>query len=165
MKYLLTCVLLALINIYGNSQKITIRFGWTAGGSLPKDGEIIKAMEFKVDAPVSTGTGGTTIGKASPSEILVKKNVDSSSTFLLRRIVAGTFIPTVVIDYSDDKDVIYYTVTITDAFVTKVDFLTPECPGCLSFENVVGFSARTIKLEDKKRNYNVIWNIAENKIQ
>lgn len=142
-----------------------MRVVYTQGGALPETGEVVKALEFKIAAAVTYGAGtGASVGKAQPGTLFIKKDIDSSANPFFRRIVQGVQSPTIVFDYFDNKNVNYYSITITDAFVTNIEFLTPECPSCLKLENLIGFVFKTIKLEDKIKKINTTWDIAQMRI-
>lgn len=165
MKFIVTCALLLLIGCFGYAQKIDMRIVYTTGGTLPKDGETVKALEFKIAAETTTTTGGgAAVGKAIPGKLFVKKDIDSSANPMFRRLVMGQFFPSIVFDYYDDKNTNYYSITITEVFVTNLEFLTPECPSCLKLENLIGFVFKTIKLEDKIKKINTTWDIAQMRI-
>jgi len=165
MKNIVTCALLLLICCYGYAQKIDMRVVYTTGGTLPKDGETVKALEFKIAAETSFISGsGTAVGKAIPGKLFIKKDIDSSANPLFRRLVMGQHFPSIVFDYYDDKNTNYYSITITEAFVTNLEFLTPECPSCLKLENLIGFVFKTIKLEDKIKKTSITWDIAQARI-
>jgi len=150
-----------VFSVFGNAQKIVMRVGYTQGGTPTETGEVVKALEFKIAAAVTYGTGtGASVGKAQPGTLFIKKDIDSSANPLFRRLVMGQSFPSIVFDYYDDKNTNYYSITITEAFVTNLEFLTPECPSCLKLENLIGFVFKTIKLEDKIKKTNIIWDIS-----
>lgn len=124
--------------------------------------EEIKALEFKMDAEVSYLKGtGVSVGKPLPGQLILKKNIDSTTNGFFRKMITGTFLPFVQIDYSDKNNLNYYSITLTDVFVTQLYFLSPECPTCIKLEHQVGLVFSTIKIEDKINNTTSTWDITK----
>jgi type VI protein secretion system component Hcp len=158
-----SCLLLVTLLAFSSTnyaQKIMMRVSYAKPAAYG-DAEEIRALEFKINAAVSYTSGsGAAVGKPMPSELVVKKNVDSTTNGIFRKIIQGTFFPFVKIEYYDKNDLNYYTITITDAFVTQLYFLSPECPSCIKLEHQLGFVFKTLKIEDKINNTNTTWDIS-----
>lgn len=151
--------------IAASSQKIVIKIA----GITPTNGELVKALEFKTEADVTYTTGGgAAVGKALPGKLLIKKDLDTTTSEFLRRIVTGVHFPEVVFEYISDnnsKPITTYIITLTNAFVTEIQWLTPECPGCLALEHQVGFVFTKIKFDDPIRKKVITYNVPQNKIE
>lgn len=155
----LLSILLA-ISAGAHAQKIMMKVSY-ARPAVYGDAEEIRALEFKMNAAVTYTSGaGASVGKAIPGELIIKKNTDSTTTALFRKMVGGTNYPFVQIEYFDKNNLNYYSITLTDVYVTQLYFLSPECPTCIKLEHQVGLVFSTIKIEDKINNTSSTWDIA-----
>lgn len=147
------------------SQKIMMKIA----GITPANGEQVKALEFKTEAETSMiKGGGASVGIPTPGELLIKKNVDTSTSEFLRKMVSGYNFAEIVFEYIDtvgSKSVTTYIITLSQAYVTQAQWLTPECPGCLSLEHQLGFVFSKIKFDDPIRKKVITWNIPQMKIE
>jgi len=131
------------------------------GSVTAADGEQVKALEFQVTAPSTfSGGGGAGHGKAIPGYLSIKKDNGKSTTSFLKDIVDGSHLPEVIFEYykASDKEP-YYTITLTDALITQLYWLSPECPTCLKLEMQVGFVFKKYKTFDAESGQTITWDI------
>jgi type VI protein secretion system component Hcp len=160
--YLLLALFLAIGSNHIYSQKILLKIG----DLTATDGEEVKALEWKVDAPSSWVLGGgVSIGKPAGGILTIKYDHNKSGDAIFRRITTGASFPEVLIEYYDATDLLYYSIKLTDAFVTQYYHLSPECPGCLKLEHQVSFVYKTVTLTDPINETITTWNVTNNLVQ
>jgi len=151
---------LLLICCHTMAQKILLKIGSvTAGG-----GEEVKALEFKVEAVTSWGTGGVSVGAPKVNEILIKKFNNTSTNELSRKILTGTSFPTVILEYYDAANVMYFRITLKSVFVSNFFWLSPECPTCLKLEHQVAFVAKQFETFDVATGVTLGYDVATRQI-
>ena len=162
-KLWLVSLALTISGSYCIAQKIIMKIA----SSTAQFGEEVRALEFQINAdPPSTIYGP---GKAQPGTLMIKKTNDVSTGALFNGIVKGTIIPEVLFEYYDTDITInktpYYTITLGNANVLQLYWLSPECPTCLKLEHQVGFVFKTMKTVDNVTGQTRLWNIATGTIQ
>ncbi len=128
-------------------------------------GEEVRALDFRVTAPVATGGTGTSTGKAVPADLIIKKNQSASTSDFFKKIVQSGTYPSVIFEYYSATDELYYRITISNVKLTQLFWLSPECPSCLKLKHQVGFTFNAYKTEDLVTGTVVSWNIATNTVQ
>ena len=127
------------------AQKILLKIA----SITPAAGEDVKAVEFKIDLAASwAGGGGGTVGRAIFSDMLIKKSNNTSTNELFKKVVTGTVLPAVILEYYNASNVLYFTITLKQVFVTDFFWLSPECPTCLKLDHQVAFAPRQIETTD-----------------
>lgn len=86
------------------------------------------------------------MGKPIPGNLLIKKDIDSSTAEFFKRMAQGKGFAEISFEYikAGSKPDKTYIITIYEAFLTQLQWLTPECPGCLNLEHQVGFVFKKI---------------------
>ena len=147
MKKLLTLLVICLLLNNGllSAQKILLKIA----SITPPAGEEVKAVEFKIDATATwVGGGGGTSSRAIFHDLLIKKTNNTSTNELFKKLVTGTYIPVVVLEYYSASNVLYFTITLKTVIVTNFFWLSPECPTCLKLDHQVAFAPKQIETTD-----------------
>ncbi|MCW3107588.1 MAG: hypothetical protein JWQ09_2094 [Segetibacter sp.] len=164
MKRKLWLILITLLSTFSYSigQKILMKIASvTAAG-----GEEVRALEFQINAASSwTAGGGASVGKPNPGNLMIKKTNNNSTSSLFKDIASGKTIPEVIFEYYDASNILYYSITLTGAYVTQLYWLSPECPTCLKLEQQVGFVFKTYKTVDVASGVTVTWDIPAGTVQ
>jgi type VI protein secretion system component Hcp len=138
-------LLLGVLPLAGFGQKILMKINAVTA----KDGEEVRAAEFKTDAATTWSSGaGASVGKPKTGPFIIKKTHNTSSNDLYKHILIGSEYPEVIFEYYDAAGKLYFTITLRNVFVSEFYWLTPECPGCLKLEHQVGFVPRKIETAD-----------------
>jgi type VI protein secretion system component Hcp len=157
-------LLISLLTLCGLSfgQKIVMKIP-----SITKaGGEDVRMLEFQINTETSYLKGtGASVGKPTPGSLIIKKTNNQSGNTLLKYIAQGKSIPEVTFEYSDASNVVYYTITISNAFLTQLHWLSPECATCPKLEQQVGFVFKTLKTTDVASGTTVTWDIATATVQ
>ena len=155
-------ITLMIVSGQGIAQKILMKIGSvTAAG-----GEEVRALEFQINASTNwTSGGGASVGKPNPGNLMIKKTNNNSTSELFKFIAQGSAFPEVIFEYYDASDILYYTITLSDVYVTQMHWLSPECPTCLKLEQQVGFVFKIYKTTDVATGVSVIWNIPSGTVQ
>ncbi len=140
----LLIVSILLTNSQLSAQKILLKIA----PITPVAGEDVKAVEFKIDATSSWIGGGGGAGRANFHEVLIKKSNNTSTNELFKKVATGTVLQTVVLEYYNASNVLYFTITLRQVYVTNFYWLSPECPTCLKLEHQVAFVPRQIETTD-----------------
>lgn len=129
-------------------------------------GEDVRTLEFQVNAASSwTKGGGASVGKPNPANLIIKKSNNKSTSDFLKSIGQGKAIPEVIFEYYDVANKLYYSITLTNVFLTQLNWLTPDCPTCLKLELQVGFVFKTYKTVDVASGTKVTWDIPAGTLQ
>lgn len=160
---LFTLLLLAAIAVLpAFSQKILLKIN----SITDPEGEEVRALDFRITSPVVlSGGGGTGVSKATAADLIIKKTEGASTSDFFKKIVQSTTYPLVVFEYYNAANELYYTITLKDAKLTQLFWLSPECPSCLKLEHQVGFVFAQYTTEDKVTGKILTWNIPANTIQ
>lgn len=142
--YLLLVSLLILGACPASAQKILLKIASVTAAA----GEEVKAAELRADGSISWSGGGAAVGKVSVKDFLIKKQNGTSSNDLFKKLLMGTAIPTVILEYYDASNTLYFTITLKTVFVTNFYWLSPECPTCLKLEHQVAFAPKQIETYD-----------------
>jgi len=126
------------------AQKILLKIAAVTAAA----GEDVKAVEFKTESTMTWIGSGSGQGKATIHELLIKKTNNTSTNELFKRVTFGTILPTVILEYYNASNVLYFTITLRQVFVTNFFFLSPECPTCLKLEHQVAFVPKQIETTD-----------------
>ena len=158
---LLLFAILLMAYSQASAQKILMKIGTvTAAG-----GEDVRALEFQINASSNYLQGaGASVGKPVPSSLSVKRTHNVATNSLFNNIVKGTSIPEVKFEYYDAANVLYYTITLTNVFLTQLYWLSPECPTCLKLEQQLGFVFKTIKMADAVTGASTTWDIGSGSV-
>jgi type VI protein secretion system component Hcp len=152
-------LLISLLTLCGFSfgQKIIMKIP-----SVTKPGgEEVRVLEFQINAETSFLKGtGAAVGKPTPGSLIIKKTNNQSGNTLLKYIAQGRAIPEVTFEYADASNVVYYIITISNAFLTQLHWLSPECATCPKLEQLVGFVFKTLKTTDVASGTTATWDIA-----
>lgn len=160
-------LLLVCLFIWGalpaSAQKILLKIASVTATA----GEEVKAAELRGDGSISwsgAGGGGATVGKVSIKDMLIKKQNGTSTNELFKKLLQGTIIPAVVIEYYDANNTLFFTITLKTVFVTNFYWLSPECPTCLKLEHQVAFAPKQIETFDVATGVTVKYDISTNSI-
>lgn len=160
-KLYLLLILFIAISERGVAQKILMKITSVTAPA----GEEVKALEFQINATTNFTSGsGAAVGKPVPGSLMIKMPTNTSTSEMFKKIVMGTSIPEVVFEYYDASNTLYYTITITNAFLTQLYWLSPECPTCLKLEQQLGFVFKTMKTVDAN-GVTLTWDITKLTIQ
>ena len=130
MKKLIGLMAVTLLLLSGplSAQKILLKIA----AITPAAGEDVKAVELKIETSTSWQQGGgASVGKAVFQNLLLKKSNSTSSNELYRRMLVGSAIPAVVLEYYDASNVMYFSITMRSVFVSNFYWLSAECPTCI----------------------------------
>ena len=129
-------------------------------------GEEVRTLDFQINAASSwTKGGGASVGKPNPTNLIIKKPNNKSTSELFKSIGQGKSIPEIIFEYYDTANKLYYSITLTNVFLTQLNWLTPECPTCLKLELQVGFVFKTYKTFDVASGMKVAWDIPAGTLQ
>ena len=160
MKQLLSILIMVLLTgSQTSAQKILLKIGSvTAAG-----GEEVRAVDFKFDNPsIVSGGAGHTSGKVEASDLMIKKTNNTSTNDLFKKVLNGSHYPEVKLEYYDNANALYFTITLKDVLVTQFYWLSPECPTCLKLEHQVAFAPLIIESLDGATGVKVTYNFATN---
>ncbi len=158
--YISLVFILFLGVIPASAQKILLKIASITAAA----GEEVKAAELRADGGVSWSGGGASVGKVSIKDVLIKKQNNTSTNDLFKKLLQGTSIPVVVLEYYDSNNTLFFTITLKTVFVTNFYWLSPECPTCLKLEHQVAFSAKQIETFDVATGITVKFDISTNLI-
>ncbi len=148
MKKLITLLMVPILLTNGplSAQKILLKIASITATA----GEDVKAVDFKVELAATWlgGGGGGGGGRANVHQLLIKKNNNTSTNELFKRVLTGIVLPVVVLEYYNASNVLYFTITLKQVYVTNFFWLSPECPTCLKLEHQVAFVPRQIETTD-----------------
>lgn len=160
----ISLVFILLLNVTtASSQKILLKIASVTAAA----GEEVKAAELRADGSISwsgAGGGGASVGKVSIKDLLIKKQNNTSTNDLFKKLLQGTAIPSVVIEYYDSNNTLFFTITLKTVYVTNFYWLSPECPTCLKLEHQVAFSAKQIETFDVATGITVKYDVSTNLI-
>ena len=129
-------------------------------------GEEVRTLDFQINAASSwTKGGGASVGKPNPASLIIKKSNNKSTSDFLKSIGQGKSFPEIIFEYYDTANKLYYSITLTNVFLTQLNWLTPECPTCLKLELQVGFVFKTYKTFDVASGMKVTWDIPAGTLQ
>jgi len=154
----LLIVTVLLTNCQLNAQKILLKIASITAVA----GEDVKAVEFKIDATATWIGGGGGGGRANFHEVLIKKGNNTSTNELFKKVATGTVLQTVVLEYYNASNVLYFTITLRQVYVTNFYWLSPECPTCLKLEHQVAFVPRQIETTDAVTGITYKFDVATN---
>ncbi len=140
----LLIVSIFLTNSQLSAQKILLKIASVTAAA----GEEVKAVEFKTESKMTWIGGGSGQGRATIHDLLIKKSNNTSTNELFKRVTFGTVLPTVILEYYNASNVLYFTITLRQVFVNNFFWLSPECPTCLKLEHQVSFAPRQIETTD-----------------
>ncbi|MGZ8511625.1 MAG: hypothetical protein ACXWWA_14660 [Chitinophagaceae bacterium] len=106
--------------------------------------------------------------KLKPGNCLHKTNCPNgkvSICWIFFRPSQGKSIPEVIFEYYDAGNKLYYSITLTNAYLTQLGWLTPECLNCLKLELQAGFVFKTYKTFDAATGMKVTWDIPAGTLQ
>lgn len=161
--YILLVSLFVMGVLPAGAQKILLKIASVTAMA----GEEVKAAELRGDGSISwsgTGGGGASVGKVSIKDMLIKKQNGTSTNELFKKLLQGTAIPVVVIEYYDSNNTLFFTITLKTVFVTNFYWLSPECPTCLKLEHQVAFAAKQIETYDVATGVTVKFDVSTNLI-
>ena len=151
-------IIVLLISCQTTAQKILLKIGVvTAAG-----GEEVRAVDFKFDNLSIVSGGGHTSGKVQASDLMIKKTNNTSTNDLFKKVLNGSRYPEVKLEYYDNANALYFTLTLKDVIVTQFYWLSPECPTCLKLEHQVAFAPLIIESLDSATGVKVTYNFATN---
>lgn len=154
-------ILAFLTSFQSTGQKITMRIP----GVMDKP-EDVTALEVEVEAESSwTKGGGASVGKPNPGHLRIKKSYSKAVAEMLIKIGTGKHFNEIVFEYFDQSSKPYYTITLTGAFVAKLQWLTPDCNNCPKLAMSVSFVYKTIKTIDVISGTTVTWDIPMGKVE
>ena len=164
MKKTLFLLLITLMITSGKSigQNILMKISSVTAAA----GEEVRTLDFQINAASSwTKGGGASVGKPNPTNLIIKKPNNKSTSDLFKSIGQGKSIPEIIFEYYDTANKLYYSITLTNVFLTQLNWLTPECPTCLKLELQVGFVFKTYKTFDVASGMKVTWDIPAGTLQ
>ena len=145
MKKLIGLLIVALLTSSQlNAQKILLKIASVTAAA----GEDVKAVDFKIELAATWLGGGGGAGRANVHDLLIKKSNNTSTNELFKRVLTGTVLPVVVLEYYNASNVLYFTITLRQVYVSNFFWLSPECPTCLKLEHQVAFVPRQIETTD-----------------
>ncbi len=161
-----TLFLLLIILMITSSQSIGQNILMKIPSITAAAGEEVRTLDFQINAASSwTKGGGASVGKPNPATLIIKKPNNKSTSDLFKSIGQGKSIPEIIFEYYDAANKLYYSITLTNVFLTQLNWLTPECPTCLKLELLVGFVFKTYKTSDVASGTKVIWDIPAGTLQ
>lgn len=88
-------------------------------------GEEVRTLEFQINAASSwTKGGGASVGKPNPASLIIKKANNKSTSEFLKSIGQGKSFPEIIFEYYDAANKLYYSITLTNVFLTQLNWLT-----------------------------------------
>lgn len=148
---LLTCSQLS-------AQKILLKIASITAAA----GEDVKAVDFKIEYAATWLGGGGGAGRATVHDLLIKKTNNTSTNELFKKVLTGTVLPVVILEYYNASNVLYFTITLRQVYVSNFYWLSPECPTCLKLEHQVAFVPRQIETTDAVTGITYKFDIATN---
>lgn len=152
-----------LLFIFGNvrAQKILLKVPSTTAAA----GEEVRAVEFKIENNTKwSAGGGSTIGKNIFGDVLIKKTNNTSTNELYKKLLTGVVLASVVLEYYDSNNALFFTITLKSVYVTNFYWLSPECPTCLKLEHQVGFAPKQIETTDAATGITVKYDVVTSAI-
>ena len=113
--------------------------------------EIIVTSYSQSVSNTATFDGGASIGKAMCGDIIITKPIDRSSPSLILKVLTGTNIPSGTLSFrraaqsNNAKSADYYTVQLTNVFVTAVE-QTSNATTASGVVELIKLKARTFRL-------------------
>ena len=160
---LLPAFLIILISAFNSdAQKIVMKIPTLTD----KAGEEVRSLDFDLEAISSwTKGGGASVGKPNPGKLSVRKTNNKSTAEFFRNIVSGKSFPEISFEYYDQGQKLIYSMTVGNAYITEVNWLTPECNNCPKLEMKISMVFKTIELNDVLNGTKVKWDIPAGVVQ
>ena len=159
----LSAFLILLISVFqADAQKIVMKIP----SLTDKAGEEVRSLDWNLEAE-SSGTkgGGASVGKPNPGKITIRKTNNKSTVEFFKNIVSGKSFPEISFEYYDQGQRLIYSITVANAYITEVNWLTPECNNCPKLEMRMEMVFKTVELNDVLNGTKSKWDIPAGAVQ